>query len=310
MRFRTRSAPMFAAVIATAVLLSGCGFGAGPGTRDASVVVTGNFGSRLYGTAVERHVAGAETVMSLLERHFKVTTKYGGAFVESIDGHTGSSSHRDWFYYVNGIEAPDGASATDVHKGDHIWWDLHDWTATDSIPAVVGSYPEPFTNGSGGREFPTLLNCGSGVQRACDEVGSNLHRYGVKAADQVLGTGSGSDSLAVVVGTWNQIKGVIAAQLIASGPRESGVYAHFVGSSALELDNPRGQVERTLRGSVGLIAATGEASLGQPTWFVTGTDVAAVNAAAKDFTAAKLAHHFAVATDGSTVIPVPVAPGS
>jgi hypothetical protein len=310
MRLRTRSATLLAAAIATAALVSGCGFGAGPGTKDASLLVTGNFGTQRYGSAVEKHVPGAETVMSLLERHFKVTTKYGGGFVESIGGRSGSSDHRDWFYYVNGIEAPAGAAATKVHAGDHIWWDLHDWTATDSVPAVVGSYPEPFTNGSGGREFPTLLNCGSGVQKACDEVGSDLHHYGVKAADQVLGTGSGSDSLAVVVGTWNQIKGVIAAQLIAAGPRESGVYAHFVGSSALELENPKGQVQRTLRGNVGLIAATGEAALGQPTWFVTGTDVAAVNAAAKDFTAAKLAHHFAVATDGSTVIPVPVAPGS
>jgi hypothetical protein len=250
--------------------------------------------------------------MSLLERHFKISTRYGGGFVESIAGHSGSSSRRDWFYFVNGIVAPKGAAATDVHAGDHIWWDLHDWTATNSIPAVVGSYPEPFTTGIGGREFPTLLNCGAGVQKACDRVGSALHRYGVKAADQVLGTGSGSDSLAVVIAPWSQVKGVIAAQLIAAGPRQSGVYAQFVGPSgqALELDNPHGEVVRTLHGNAGLIAATGNASLGQPTWFVTGTDAAGVMAAANAFTAAKLQHHFAVAVDGSRVIPVPLAPGS
>ena len=312
MRRRTRSTLFVVAALAASALLSGCGFGAGPGTKDASVLVTGNFGTQPYGSAVEKHVPGSETVMSLLQRHFKVTTRYGGGFAESIGGHTGSSSRRDWFYYVNGIEATKGAATTDVHAGDHIWWDLHDWTATDSVPAVVGSYPEPFTNGIGGREFPTLVNCGSAVQKACDEVGSALHKYGVKAADQVLGTGSGSDSLAVVVGTWSEIKGVIAAQLIAAGPRSSGVYARFVGSTgqALELDNPKGQVMRTLRGSVGLIAATGEASLGQPTWFVTGTDAAGVLAAARAFTAARLQHHFAVAVDGSTVIPVPLAPGS
>ena len=87
----------------------------------------------------------------------------------------------------------------------------------------------------------------------------------------------------MVVGTWSEIKDVIAAQLIAAGPRDSGVYAQFVGSKgqALELDNPRGDVVRTLHGNAGLIAATGEASLGQPTWFVTGTDVAGVMAAAQ-----------------------------
>ena len=310
--FRRRTRPV-AAALAVAVLLAGCGIGAGPGTKQASVRVTANFGSELYGSAAEKQVPGSETVMSLLERHFKVTTRYGGGFVESIDGHSGSSGRaRDWFYFVNGIQAPQGAAATDVHKGDHIWWDLHDWSVTDTVPAVVGSYPEPFTNGVGGKEFPTLLNCGGDVQNACDVVGEALHRYGVKAADQVLGTGSGSDSLAVVVGTWNEIKDVIAAQLIAAGPRQSGVYAYFVGSSgqALELLNPQGHVVRTLDHNAGLIAATGQASLGQPTWFVTGTDTAGVMAAARAFTAAKLRDHFAVAVSGSSVIPVPLAPGS
>jgi Domain of unknown function (DUF4430) len=312
MRRRTRPALLCAAVLAATAVLSGCGLGAGPGTKDASVQVTADFGSRRYGSAVEQHVPGAETVMSLLERHFKVSTRYGGGFAEAIAGHSGSSSHRDWFYYVNGIEASKGAAATDVHAGDHVWWDLHDWSATDSVPAVVGSYPEPFTSGSGGRKFPTLLNCGAAVQNACDEVGSALHRYGVKAADQVLGTGSGSDSLAVVVGTWGEIKGVIAAQLIAAGPRSSGVYARFVGPSgqALELLDPHGDVVRTLHRSAGLIAATGEPALGQPTWFVTGTDAAGVMAAAKAFSAAKLHDHFAVAVRGSSVIPVPLDPGS
>jgi len=312
MHRRTRAALPLAAAMATAVLLGGCGFGAGPGTRDASVRVTGNFGSRSYGSLVERKVPGSETVMSLLQRHFKLTTRYGGGFVESIGSHSGSGGRRDWFFYVNGIEATKGAAATSVHAGDHIWWDLHDWSATDTIPAVVGSFPEPFTSGLGGRRFPTLVNCGTGVQHACNLVGSSLRSHGVKAADQLLGTGSGSDSLAVVVGTWGEIKGVIAAQLIAAGPRQSGVYAQFVGASgqALELDNPKGRVVRTLHGSVGLIAATGDSSLGQPTWFVTGSDTAAVTAAARAFTAARLRGHFAVAIDGGRVIPVPLAPGS
>jgi hypothetical protein len=312
MRRRTRPVLAAAAAWAVAALLAGCGIGAGPGTKQASVRVTANFGSQLYASAAEKQVPGAETVMSLLQRHFKVTTRYGGGFVESIDGHGGSAGRRDWFYFVNGIQAPQGAATTDVHKGDHVWWDLHDWSATDAVPAVVGLYPEPFTNGIGGKEFPTLLNCGSGVQGACNTVAESLHSHGVKAADQVLGTGSGSDSLAVVVGTWNEVKNVIAAQLIAAGPRQSGVYARFVGPSgqALELMDQHGRVVRDLHGSAGLIAATGQQSLGQPTWFVTGNDAAAVRAAAKAFTTAKLRDHFAVAVSGSRVIPVPVAPGS
>jgi hypothetical protein len=307
-----RAAIVLLAIVAAAALLGGCGFGASPGTKDASIEVTSDFGSDLIGHTVEKQVPGDETVMALLRRHFKVSTHRGGRSVESIDGRTGSSAQVGWFYFVNGIAAPKGPSATDVHKGDHIWWDLHDSSVTESVPAVVGSYPEPFTNGVGGKEFPTLVNCASGVQQACNIVGSALHRQGVKAADQVIGTGSGSDSLAVVIGTWNQVKDVIAAQLIAAGPGNSGVYGQFVGSGgqALELENPRGAVVRTLRGNVGMIAATGQASLGQPTWFVTGTDDAGVLAAARAFTAQKLHDHFAIAISGGRVIPIPVAPAS
>jgi hypothetical protein len=300
------------AALVVALALGGCGFGAGRGTKDASVQVTSDFGTNLLGRDVESKIPGSETVMSLTQRHFKVSTKYGGGFIESIDGRSGGSSHLDWFYYVNGIQAPLGAAATSVHKGDHIWWDLHDWSAADSVPAVVGSYPEPFTNGSGGKEFPTLLDCAPGSQQACKAVGASLHKVGVKSAPQGFGTGSGSDSLAVVVGTWRQIQGVIAAQLIAGGPKSSGVYAQFVGTAgkALELDKPSGDVAKALYGNVGLVAATEEVSLGEPTWFVTGTTAAGVRAAAREFNATDLHNHFAIAVKGQKVIPLPVVPGS
>jgi len=50
--------------------------------------------------------------MSLLERNAKVSTRYGGGFVQSIQGRAGSSSKTDWFYYVNGVQAPMGAATT------------------------------------------------------------------------------------------------------------------------------------------------------------------------------------------------------
>lgn len=294
--------------LAALVIVTGSA-GAGAGTKDARVQVTSDFGSHVLGSALERRVPGAETVMSLLERHFRVATRYGGGFVESIDGHAGGSDHRDWFYFVNGIMASKGAATTDVHAGDHVWWDLHDWAGTQTIPAVVGSYPEPFADGIGGRKFPTILTCAGGaLTAACNRVAASLAKAHVKAPLEAFGTGSGSDSLAVVVGTWQQAKGIIAAEMIAAGPSTSGVYAQFVGrrGSAVELDNPLGDVAETLRGSVGMIAATSNQAVGQPTWFVTGTDDAGVNAAARQFTAAALHDHFAVVVKGTHVIPVPL----
>ena len=81
-----------------------------------------------------------------------------------------------------------------------MWWDLHSSAATASVPAVVGAYPEPFTTGSGGRRLPTELACAADVGQACAAVSRALKLIGVKAADQLVGADSGSDSLAISSG--------------------------------------------------------------------------------------------------------------
>lgn len=293
-----------------AVAIAGCGLGAGPGSSDVTLNVTRDFGSQPVGQLTEKNVPGSETAMRLLQRHYSVGTKYGGGFVESIGKWSGSSAHQDWFFYVNGIEAPKGAAATAVHKGDHVWWDLHDWRATDTVPAVVGAFPEPFRSGIGGRRLPTVLDCAGDVSAACSKVGSELSKEHVPYADQGLGGGSGSDSLAIVVGTWKELKGTIAAELIGAGPSHSGVYAKVVGSQGqvLELLNPQGQVDQTLHGTAGLIAATEQPSLNQPTWLITGTNVAGVNQAAAALNPGMLHNHFALAVSGGRDIPLPLSP--
>jgi hypothetical protein len=245
--------------------------------------------------------------MQMLEHHFDVQTRYGGGFVESIDGRSGNSSETDWFYYVNGVQAPQGAATTAVNRGDHIWWDLHDWRATDSIPAVVGSFPEPFVNGVQGRRYPTTLECASNVSAACKQVTAVLTAIHVPVASQLIGTGSGPDTLGIVVGTWSEVAPEVAAELIAHGPGASGVYARFAGHAGdtLQLLNPDGQVVRTLGAGAGLIAATADSS-SAPTWLITGTDVAGVTAAARDLTERALHDHFALAVEGSTELPVPL----
>jgi hypothetical protein len=299
------------AMLAIAAAVGGCGLGAGPGTRNAAVTVTRDFGTVAMGGYRQAHVPGAETVMQMLERHFAVSTRYGGGFVQSINGHAGGGARHDWFFYVNGIEAPKGAAVTAVHQGDRIWWDLHDWSATDTIPAVVGSFPEPFSSGVGGRRLPTVLACAAPGGSACGVVAAALRRTHIPFADQLLGGGSGSDSLAIVVGTWAQLHGVIAAELIASGPVASGVYARFAGhaGTALQLLDPAGRVVATLHAGAGLVAATEEPSIGQPTWLITGTDEAGVSAAASALTPARLRDHFALAVAAGRYLPVPVVGG-
>jgi hypothetical protein len=293
--------------LAAAAALGGCGLGAGRGTSGASVVVTQEFGARDVGSLSASKIPGSETVMRMLQRSFRVQTRYGGGFVQSIDGHGGGSSQTDWFYYVNGVQAAKGAATTAVHHGDRIWWDLHDWHATDSVPAVVGSFPEPFVHGVGGKRLPTTLECGAGVDSACKRVTATLTAAHVPVSNQGIGGGSGVDSLAVVVATWRELKSAVAASLIDHGPSASGVYARFTGPSggSLQLLNPQGRVVRTLGSGAGLVAATADSN-SVPTWLITGTDAAGVSAAARALNAQALHDHFALAVDRDTRLPVPL----
>ncbi len=117
-----------------------------------------------------------------------------------------------------------------MHAGDHIWWDLHDWSATENIPAVVGSFPEPFTNGIGGKRYPVTLECASDVDAACKQV-TKAHDGGARprlqpAAGHRLRSGTRWASSS---GTWSAIRSEVAAELVAHGPGASGVYARFSG---------------------------------------------------------------------------------
>jgi len=83
------------------------------------------------------------------------------------------------------------------------------------VPAVVGSFPEPFLHGIGGKRLPTVVECAPGAASACARVSAALKAVGVPVASQLLGTGSGTDSLGVVVGTWSEVRAEVAGELIA-----------------------------------------------------------------------------------------------
>jgi hypothetical protein len=307
----SRRAGVTALVAAIAVATAaGCGLGAGPAPGGVQLTVTRNFGARVLSRTSAPKVQGAETVMSLLLRNDKLTTKYGGGFVESIDGLSGGQEvggdPLDWFYYVNGIEAPKGAAATNVHSGDHVWWDLHDWSQTDDVSAVVGSFPEPFLNGVEGKRLPVRVECAAAQSDPCRTVIARLRALGVPAAVAAIGSGAEPDALQVVVGRWTAVHGDPSVQSIERGPRASGVYARFAASGqTLTLLDGRGATTSTLTAGAGLIAATKDVE-GAIVWVVSGTDETGVRRAAQAFDTSSLQNHFALAVTAAGVqMPVP-----
>jgi hypothetical protein len=130
------------ALLGVALVLAGCG-GGGGGHGTATLWVTHDRGTHVvYAGQVP---AGLDAIQ-VVERRLKLTTRYGGRYVQSIDGVSGSlSAQRDWFYWVDGIEGDRSAADVTVRPGVVVWWDYRHWTpATEEIPAVAGAYPHPF----------------------------------------------------------------------------------------------------------------------------------------------------------------------
>ena len=164
---------------------TGCGLGAGESEDGgATLTVTRDFGTREVGTGEADPIPGGETVMRMLQRDFDVETRYGGGFVQQINGIAGGREDGrpvDWFYYVNGILADEGAAAHKLTAGDDVWWDHHDWGASADVRAVVGAFPEPFVSGVDGKRLPVRLDCADAAEDPCDEVAERLAEAGVKA---------------------------------------------------------------------------------------------------------------------------------
>jgi hypothetical protein len=292
-----------------ALSLCGCGLGAGSAPKAVQLLVTRDFGSSVVRSWGAPDASGEETVISLLRRNATVSARFGGGFVQSIDGVAAERRDGrplDWFYYVNGVLATKGAAETKVHAGDHIWWDRHDWTAADDIPAVVGSFPEPFLNGLDGKRLPVRVECAEAEKPACRTVTARLRAQHVPAAVSALGGGAGAmHTLRVAVGTWRQIAGVADVAELRSGPKASGVYARFsAGGNALELLDEAGSTVQTLSAGAGLIAAT-QLAHDSPVWAVTGTDRAGLERAAGALSTAALAHRFAVAVSAAGTLALP-----
>ncbi|PTL55505.1 hypothetical protein C7Y72_17800 [Paraconexibacter algicola] len=304
MTVRPRPVRRLAALLALAgasTTLAACGLGAGATPTDTRLTITQDFGTKVLDERDDPQSRGADTVMRLLQRNAKVQTRYGGGFVQSIDGVAGGTRDGrpvDWFFYVNGVLSQEGATSYEVKEGDHVWWDHHDWGLTNDVPAVVGTYPEPFVHGVEGKRLPVRVECVELESTTCDAVRDRLVSLGIVVGKGGLQRSLAAETIRVIVGRYEQIRADKTVRQLEQGPKVSGVYARPAadGRSIAVLD-PRGRTTRTLGPGAGLVAAV-RVDDAPPVWVLTGTDDTGLRAATSALDPATLARKFAYASGG------------
>ena len=157
--------------------------------------------------------------MRVLEGNAEISTRYGGGFVQSIEGARSGRARRPPLRLVllrqrgrvagrrrrlRAATAARRSGGTTATGGD-----------ATRVPAVVGSWPQPFADGYEGRRRPVAVECrGGGGAPAATVRAAAGGRPGVAVGEPARRSGA----IRVLVGPWARLRDDPAAALIEDGP--------------------------------------------------------------------------------------------
>jgi Domain of unknown function (DUF4430) len=306
----SRAAALLCACLLAGVA-AGCGLGEGEERAGgAALRVTRDFGRVELGAIRVPRVREDQTVMRLLHAEFDVETRFGGRFVQAIDGleAEGGGGPADWFYFVNGVEADVGAAEYELSPSDRVQWDYRHWEAAMRVPAIVGAFPEPFLHGLEGERRPVRVECEDADAAACREAKERMQRVGVATSGASLGAPGTESVTRLVVARWPRARIVRGAAGLEEGPEATGVFARFTrGGRVLELLDEAGDTVRRVEpgDGVGLVLAM-RPRADELVWLVTALDEEGLAAGVRALEARSLRDAFAVAATGRTVEKLPL----
>jgi Domain of unknown function (DUF4430) len=149
------------AVALVVLVLAGWG-GAGEEEGTARLWVTRDRGATVL---LDAEVPAGQTLMRALASEVEIETRYGGRYLQSLDGLEGSlERQRDWFWFVNGYEGDRSAAEYRLRDGDVGWWDYRGWEREGEARVVVGAFPEPFVHGYAGQKRRAVVRYAPGVE--------------------------------------------------------------------------------------------------------------------------------------------------
>ena len=159
--------------LVVSLLLAGCGGAAAGGEEGtAQLWVTRDRGAELL---LEVDVEAGQTLMRALAAEADVETRYGGRYIQSVNGVEGDlTAQRDWFWFVNGYEGDRSAASYRLHDGDIAWIDYRAWQREGEARVVVGAFPEPFLHGYAGRRRPAVVRYEGDQARRAGAIGRSI----------------------------------------------------------------------------------------------------------------------------------------
>lgn len=176
------------AALAVLVLLAGCGGSAGGEEGTARLWVTRDRGTKLL---IEADVDAGQTLMRALASKADVDTRYGGRFIQAVNGIEGDlTAQRDWFWFVNGYEGDRSAASYRLRDGDVAWLDYRPWQREGEARVVVGAFPEPFLHGYGGKTRPVAIRYEAGLAQRAGALARSLGKVDLKALPAPVPDGS------------------------------------------------------------------------------------------------------------------------
>jgi hypothetical protein len=283
------------------------------GDISVRIVATEDFGSRVV--LDERATLPPGTsAMEALQQVADIETRYGGGFVNAINGvRSQFPTKDDWFIYANGISMNRGAADYVLRDGDVLQFDLHDWGFRMFIPAIIGDLRGSLSNGYSGRVYPTVVVYEAGFREGAERLSGGLEELGVAEISTVsadsLSSSDKQHSNLIVVGTGD-------CSLISDLNRvwdRLGFFIRF-DDGAIVVYNSEGKPASEYGAGTGVVQATqspwnpkGIGVSENVVWMVSGTDRAgvesAIDALAEDFEA--LDNAFAAVVADGDVVRVP-----
>lgn len=286
-------------------------------STSVKVVVTTDFSKEvLLEQTIE--IEPGTSAIDALKMVAKVETKYGGGFINAINGISSEyegtrKEKKDWFLFINGISSNVGAKDYILRDGDIEHWDFRDWSYRQFIPAIIGDFPQPLLGGYQNKVKPTVIVYGDRFEESARSLVEKLNELGVKETSVQnfgqLTEKSQEQSNLILLGTKDE-------ELISElndNYNKLGFYAYFDQEKLVVLD-ARGEVVSEYVAGSGLIQATqnpwnpkGIGSGESVVWVVSGTDEDGVKNAIQALTSryADFQYAYAVVITEGKIVRVP-----